>query len=555
MTSRLSTHDVVNQTPPFAPRNLVTSDTLLRTLADPIIGPGGEDEAIRFGHLWGTSETLELARLANLYPPRLRTHDGQGRRLDVVDFHPAYHALMRRSAKAGLHCASWQPAESERGHASFHRAMRLYLVAQVECGHLVSPLLTHAVAGPLLQKRIAPTAWEERLLARDYDHRFAPVGDKSAISLGLGIAEKQAGNDAASITTGAVPALSASGAQDRFSLTGHKWALSAPMSDGFVILAQTEAGPSAFLVPRFREDGNLNGLRFQQVKETLGARSSATVEAEFADAEGFLLGDMGAGLKTISSSQTLLRLDNAILAAALMRSSLARAVHHARYRVAFGREILAQPLMARVLCDLALDVAGATALALMTADLIDQADQSDEAAIYAKVMIPALKYWITKTAPTLLAETAEAIGGNAFNDEQDSARAYRDALLPTLWEGTGNLLCLDVLNVLRESPRALDIVLSRIAQGLGSTGPASVDVLHAAARACLQDEGSARILTEQLALTAAAACLQSCVPRQIADAFIDSRLAGQWRATYGMLDARFDFAGIIDYLYPEQQIS
>lgn len=546
MSSRLSTHDVINQTPPFAPRNLFTLDPLLTTLVETVFGPNNNREFAQFGQLWGTSETHELARLANSHPPILKSHDPQGRRLDIVEFHPAYHALMRRSAEAGLHSASWQPSEAERGHAAMHRATRLYIAGQVECGHLVSHMLTYATAGPVLQKRAAPSGWNERLVNRAYDHRFQPATEKAAISLGLGISEKQTSSDTAEITTHAVQS-----GPDRFALTGHKWSLSAPMSDGFVMLAQTKTGPTAFLVPRFREDGRINGIRYQRLKDTLGFRASATVEAELADAEAYLFGDLGGGQKTISSSQTLLRLDNAIISSALMRGALARAVQHTRHRNAYGRPVFSHPLMTRVLCDLALDTAAATAMALSTANIIDSAEGDENAAIYVKVMIPAIKYWICKTAPSLIAETIEVIGGNGYSHDHDLARAYRDAMLAPVWEGTGNILCLEVLNTLRETPGALDLVLDRIASGLGSTGPASVDVLHAAARACLQDEGSARILTEQLALTAAAAHLSKTVPRQIADAFVDSRLAGQWRATYGMLDARFDFSGILNYLFPE----
>ena len=545
MSTRFTTHEVVNQPPPLTPRNLYEADPLLKSILEPVLTEDAERDLVKQGQVWGATETHELARLANTTPPSLKTHDAFGRRLDVVEFHPAYHALMRRSAEAGLHCSVWEKSRADTGRRHVLRAARYFITAQVDCGHLSSMTMTHAALGVLSHDQHQYSEWGPRVVKRAYDHRFQPAGRKSAVTLGLALTEKQAGSDMAGLET------QATSVRGGYSLlTGHKWFLSAPMSDAFLMLAQADGRLTCYLVPRFREDGSLNGLRLQRLKDKLGNKSNATAEVELAEAEALPLGPIGDGAKTIVDAITLSRLDHALASAGMMRMALARAVHHTRYRSAFGVKLFDAPLMRRVMADMSLDVAAASALTFALASAYDAATSDTRAAVYARVMTPAVRYWVCKAASALTAETMEVVGGNGFVEDHDLARLYRDAPGNAIWDGSGNVMCMDLLRALRSAPDALDIVLSHIADGLGATGPASVDVLHAAARACLEDEGSARILTEQLALTAAAAELRRVAPRQIADAFIDSRLAGQWRATYGMLDARFDFPGILNYLFP-----
>ena len=315
MPPRFSTHEVVNQTPPYTPRNLYGLDPLLRTILEPVLDEAGEHDLVRHGQIWGTTETLELTRLANHSPPQLRTHDAYGRRIDVVEFHPSYHALMRRSADAGLHCSSWERNPQDAGRATVMRAARYYLTAQVECGHLWPLGMTHAALAPLAGSQQLRTDWVPRVLQRGYDHRFLPADRKKAVTIGIALTEKQAGTDLQKVTTRADRA-----AAGQYHLTGHKWFLSAPMSDAFLMLAQAQEGLSCFFVPRFASSGAINGLRIQRLKDKLGNRSNATAEAELAEAEAYLVGQPGEAETTIRDMLTLSRLDTALTSAALMRA-------------------------------------------------------------------------------------------------------------------------------------------------------------------------------------------------------------------------------------------
>jgi putative acyl-CoA dehydrogenase len=361
----------------------------------------------------------------------------------------------------------------------------------------------------------------------------------------MGMTEKQGGTDVRSNTT---KAERAGGGFHR--LTGHKWFLSAPMSDAFLVLGQAQEGLSAFLVPRLLGDGEGNGLRFQRLKDKLGNRSNATAEVEFVNAIGEMVGEPGAGVKTVMDMVTLTRLDCAIASSGIMRAGLAEAVHHTRHRSVSDTKLIDQPLMQRVLADLALDAAGATALSFRLARAFDEAATDRGEASFARAMTPVVKYWVCKIAPALLYEAMECIGGNGYVEEMPLARYYREAPVNAIWEGSGNVMALDVLRVLGRAPALFDEVLAGIEKDLGPGGVGTVAVLRAAMQVAGSDEGSARILTEQLALSAAAAELRRMGAGRIADAFIETRLAGQWRTTYGMIDVRHDARLIIDTLYP-----
>ncbi|MCW2307282.1 acyl-CoA dehydrogenase family protein [Rhodobium gokarnense] len=540
-----ATHEVTNQAPPFAGRNIYESDSLLIGVLESVIDPPIEAELVKLGAFYGSREANEFARLANTQGPKLRTHDAWGNRLDTVEFHPSYHAFMRRAFEAGLAGSLWQEGGAETGRRYQLRAARMFLAAQAESGHL-APIVTTSAAIGAVGRVPDLGAWRAKLVSRRYDHRFLPVDKKLGASIGMGVAEKQGGTDLTATTTRAAKA-----DDGTYRLTGHKWFVAGPMSDGFIVLAQAEGGLTAFLVPRLLPDGSVNAIRFQRLKDKLGNRSNATGEAEFAHAVAYLLGAPGNGFETIAGMADHIRLDCCVGSAALMRSAAAQAVHNARHRFVFGSELIEQPLMARSLADMTLDVAAATALAFRLARAYDNRDSDPAEAAYARIMTPAAKYWITKAAPPLIAEALECFGGNGYVEDFDLARIYREAPFNALWEGGGNVMCLEVLRVLEADGEALDAVLSDIKGALGDTSLVSIDVLRAAARACINDVGSARILTEQLALTAAAAAVRRYAPRLIADAFLHSRLGSQWRATYGMLDARFDAQAIVDYAFPD----
>ena len=538
------THEVTNQPPPLSGGNAWRSDPLLIQLTEAFSEPVRK-ELDGLGRFVLSLEAQELARLANTETPKLRTHDRQGRRIDIVDYHPAYHALMRRSVAGGLHASVWENGEAEAGVRHQARAARFYLTAELECGHLCPVTMTCASLAALMANAKLFREWAPRVTTRKYDQSQKPPVEKVGLTLGMGMTEKQGGTDVRANTTRAERAGSGF-----YRLTGHKWFMSAPMSDAFLVLAQAPEGLSCFLVPRLLGDGTGNGFRFQRLKDKLGNRSNASSEVEFVNAFGEMVGEGGAGIRTIMDMVTLTRLDCAVASAALMRAGLAEAVHHCRHRLVSGETLFAQPLMQRVLADMALDVAAASALAFRLARSFDEAAGSRSEAAFARAMTPVVKYWVCKIAPSLLYEAMECLGGNGYVEEGTLARDYREAPVNAIWEGSGNVMALDVIRVLARGPALFDEVLAGIERDLGGAGNGTVGVLRAAMQVASSDEGAARILTEQLALSAAAAELRRLGAGRIADAFIESRLAGQWRNTYGMLDARHDARLIVDTLYP-----
>jgi len=538
------TDDVINQPPPLTGGNAWRGDPLLIQLAERFSDPVRKD-LDGLGRFVMTQEAQELARLANTDTPKLRTHDRQGRRLDLVEYHPAYHALMRRSVAGGLHSSVWENGDAEIGRRHQVRAARFYLTAELETGHLCPITMTSASLAALMASPKLFREWAPRVTTRKYDQTQKPPVQKTGLTLGMGMTEKQGGTDVRANTTRAERTGSGF-----YRLTGHKWFMSAPMSDAFLVLGQAPEGLSCFLVPRILGDGSGNGFRFQRLKDKLGNRSNASSEVEFVNAIGEMVGDPGAGVKTIMDMVTLTRLDCAVASSALMRAGLAEAVHHTRHRQVFGSNLIDQPLMQRVLADMALDVAAATALSFRLARSFDEAASDRGEAAFARAMTPVVKYWVCKIAPQLLYEAMECLGGNGYVEEAPLARYYREAPVNAIWEGSGNVMALDVLRVLGRAPGLFDEVLAGIDRDLGAGGRGTIGVLKAAMQVAATDQGSARLLTEQLALSAAAAELRRLGAGRIADAFVETRLGGQWRTTYGMLDSRHDARMIIDTLYP-----
>jgi len=539
------TDEVSNQSPPLTGGNAWRGDPLLIQLAERFSEPVRKD-LDGLGRFVLTQEAQELARLANTDTPVLRTHDRQGRRIDLVEYHPAYHALMRRSVAIGLHSSVWENGEAEIGRRHQVRAARFYLMAQLETGHLCPMTMTSASLAALMGNPKIFREWAPRVTTRKYDQSQKPPVEKTGLTLGMGMTEKQGGTDVRANVTKAERA----GSSGFYRINGHKWFMSAPMSDAFLVLAQAAEGLSCFLVPRILGDGSGNGFRFQRLKDKLGNRSNASSEVEFDGAIGEMVGDPGAGVKTIMDMVTLTRLDCAVASSAVMRAGLAEAVNHSRHRKVFGANLIDQPLMQRVLADMALDVAAATALSLRLARSFDDAASDRGEAAFARAMTPVVKYWVCKMAPALLYEAMECLGGNGYVEEAPLARYYREAPVNAIWEGSGNVMALDVLRVLARAPGLFEEVLAGIDRDLGASGRGTIGVLKAAMQVAATDEGSARLLTEQLALAAAAAELRRLGAGRIADAFVETRLAGQWRTTYGMLDSRHDARLILDTLYP-----
>ena len=539
------TDEVPNQSPPLTGGNAWRGDPLLIQLAERFSDVVRKD-LDGLGRFVLTQEAQDLARLANTEKPKLRTHDRQGRRIDLVEYHPAYHALMRRSIAQGLHSSIWENGDAEIGRRHQVRAARFFLTAQLETGHLCPITMTSASLAALMANPKLFREWAPRVTTRKYDQSQRPPVEKAGLTLGMGMTEKQGGTDVRANLTKAERA----GSSGFYRIAGHKWFMSAPMSDAFLVLAQVPEGLSCFLVPRILGDGTGNGFRFERLKDKLGNCSNASSEVEFDGAIGEMVGDPGAGVKTIMDMVTLTRLDCAVASSAIMRAGLAEAVHHARHRKVFGTDLIDQPLMLRVLADMALDAAAATALSFRLARSFDEAAGDRGEAAFARVMTPVVKYWVCKIAPALLYEAMECLGGNGYVEEAPLARYYREAPVNAIWEGSGNVMALDVLRVLARAPGLFDEVLAGIDRDLGDSGRGTVGVLKAAMQVASSEEGSARLLTEQLALAAAAAELRRLGAGRIAEAFIETRLAGQWRTTYGMLDARHDARMIVDTLYP-----
>jgi putative acyl-CoA dehydrogenase len=521
--------DVPNQSRPFEDVNLFTGDAALQAAVsrEGGNGPGISERLTALGAICGSADAIEHGRLANANPPVLRTHDSKGNRLDRVDFHPSYHACMQLSIGEGLHAPQYHAG------ANVVRAAGFYLTAQMETGHCCPVTMTHAAASTLQLAPKLAEIWLPQMASRTYDQRLLPADQKHGVTIGMGMTEPQGGTDLRSNTTAAHRVEG-----DHYRLTGSKWFLSAPMSDAFLVLAQIEtpvkSGLGCFLVPRFRPDGTINALHFRRLKDKLGNRSNASSEVEFLDTDGWLIGDEGAGIAAIMEMVTATRLDCAVASAGLMRRAVAEAVHHARQRHVFGRPLIEQPLMAAVLADLALQAEAAVTLSFRLARAFDHVT-APEAEAWRRLMTPVTKYWVCKTAPNLIAEAMECLGGNGYVEDSILPRLYREAPVNSIWEGSGNVMALDVLRVLQREPEAIEIVVDGLEREAGDDAHLRAGVERI--RMMLEEprllDLRARALIEALATVAAGTMLRHHAPTAVADGFIAARLAGAPRQTYG----------------------
>jgi putative acyl-CoA dehydrogenase len=546
-----ATQDVPNQSPDFAGLNLFSSDLALQ---DAVKREGG-GEALRrlrnFGAKTGSVEAFARGRLANENPPRLETHDDKGRRRDIVQFHPAWHDCMQMSMAEGLHCGSWTHLGDGAGlkaGANVVRAAGSYMAVQMEAGHCCPVTMTNAAVAALVGTPELAEDWLPRIIVGIYDQNFVPPAQKRSVTIGMGMTEKQGGTDVRANTTIAERA-GTEGAR-AYRLSGHKWFLSAPMCDAFLMLAQAPGGLTCFLVPRFQPDDTLNGLHFQRLKDKLGNRSNASAEVELFSAYGERLGEEGKGIATILAMVTYTRLDCAVSSAALMRLGVANALHHTRYRSAFGKPLIEQPLMAAVLADLALESEAATALAFRLAASFDA--ETPLARAWQRLMVPVAKYWICKTAPGHIVECMECLGGNGYVEAGLLARAYREAPVNAIWEGAGNVMGLDVLRVLMKEPDAAALVLDALAANHAGDRPLAQaiedvrDFLHRPRDL----ELNIRAFMEGLARVAAASLLRQHAPAAVADAFL-ARL-GHGARLYGTGLARADIPAILRRAMPDR---
>ena len=555
----MATHEVFNQAAPLVDVNLFATD---RALADALTreGAGAAAPALQaLGAELGSSAMQEQGRLANAYPPIFRPFDRAGRRIDEVEFHPAWHALMARLIGEGVHADPWvQPGPG----AQVARAAKYFLFSQVENGTQCPTTMTYAVV-PVMQKFAAAVPavaqdWLPKILSRAYDPASAPVAAKRGVLLGMGMTEKQGGSDVRSNTTRAELA-GRSRYGDEYRLTGHKWFFSAPQCDAHLVLAQTDpgspAGITCFLVPRWLPDGSRNAIRVQRLKDKVGNKSNASSEVEFEGATGWPVGEVGRGIPTILEMGTLTRLDCAIGSAGQIRFVVAMALHHAAQRSAFGRKLVEQPLMRNVLADLALESEAATALVLRLARAYDGRAAGDPLADgLCRVLTPAAKYWICKRGPTVGAEAMEVLGGNGYVEDAPMGRFFRELPLNSIWEGSGNVMGLDVLRALGRTPACREALEAEFAAARG--GDARLDAHAERLRAELRrpevDEFSARRLTESIALGVQASLLVRHAPAAVADAFCASRLgeAAGWGRAFGTLPAGIAPSPLIERAMP-----
>jgi putative acyl-CoA dehydrogenase len=525
-----ATHEVFNQSPPFEDVDLYTTDLPLRQ-AVAAFGNVVENELSDFGRHWGSAAMAARGRIANENTPKLRLFDSRGNRRDEVEFHPAYHELMAHSAHAGLHNSTWTRDGKPVGDsAEVLRAAKFYMASQVETGHLCPITMTRAsvaalAAQPDLLARTMPV-----IATRSYDPGFAPWWSKRGMTLGMGMTEKQGGTDVRANMTRAVRAA------DGYRITGHKWFMSAPMCDAFLVLAQAEEGLTCFFMPRFAPDGSVNAIQFQRLKDKLGNRSNASSEVEFAGAYAARVGEEGKGIRTIIQMVQLTRQDCAIASAGLMRSGLAHALHHARHRSVFQKHLSDQPLMRSVLSDMALHVEASVAVVMRLCHAFDRTPDDAHEAAYMRLLTPAIKYWVCKSAPPFLFEAMECLGGNGYVEEGILARHYRESPVNAIWEGSGNVMCLDVLRALaRESDAALAVLrgLSEATRGLPGAREAIGFIDKTFRRG--DSERVARLAVEKLALLAASAALNRVLPRH-AELFSATRLANPHSGMYGAVD-------------------
>ena len=541
----MATHVVENQPPPLEGYNVFDSDRALKESIAHCAPDLSIGEAAALGELAGRPDSIALGFEANEHPPELRTHDRFGNRIDEVRFHPAWHALLGRATRAGLHGTPWQDA---RALPHLRRAVKFYVWGQVESGHGCPISMTYA-AVPVLRAQPELAAWLPPLMQPDYDPRLIPVARKAAALCGMGMTEKQGGSDVRANTTRAEPA-GARGPGREYRLTGHKWFCSAPMNDAFLVLAQTTKGLSCFLVPRVLADGTRNAFAIARLKDKLGNRSNASAEVEFDATAGWLIGDEGEGLQRIVEMVNYTRLDCIIGSAALMRAALVTAIAHATYRRAFGKTLIEQPLMQNVLADLALESEAAMALFVRVARTIDDSGRDDGAPL-RRLGTALGKYYVCKRAPVVVGEALECLGGNGYVEESVMPRLYREAPLNSIWEGSGNINALDVLRILRKQPEAFAAWRDEIAPALAEPRVAAeAKRLEGDLRDPALGAAQARAVSERMAQLWQAALLLGYAPAEVADAFVASRIGGEYGRTLGTLPGNAELRAIVTRAAP-----
>jgi putative acyl-CoA dehydrogenase len=545
--SPLGSHEVENQVPALEGYNLFLENQALK---EAVLREGGgwaEGTLTSYGARMGSAEMYEAARLANTVTPVLHTHDRYGHRVDEIEFHPSYHLLMSTAIEHGNHALAWM---DERAGAHVARAAMVVLHSEVEPATQCPLTMTHSVIPSLRNQPELAAEWEPRVLTNLYDGTMRPASEKAGVTFGMAMTEKQGGSDVRANTTRAVP-IGGGGPGGEYLLTGHKWFCSAPMCDAFLTLARTESGLTCFLVPRFRPDGSKNNFFVQRLKNKLGNKANASSEIEYKDTWAQMVGEEGRGVPTIIEMVHHTRLDVSLGATGIMRQASSQALHHAHHRSAFGKRLVEHALMKNVLADLAVEVEAATAMSLRLARAFDTRDDEAEH-LFARLGTAISKYWVSKRCTNHVTEALECHGGNGYVDDGIVARLYREAPLGSIWEGSGNVQCLDVLRAMKKTPAVVEALVAELelARGGDARLDAHLDRTKAALQPSADMETRARRMVEMLALALSGSLLVRGAPSEVADAFCASRLGGDWGLEYGTLPAGVDFDAIIERARP-----
>jgi putative acyl-CoA dehydrogenase len=531
------THEVFNQAPPLGAFNAFEDNTPLVEALEREGGGWARERVAALGAYTGDPGTRELARQAEENVPVLRTHDRYGNRIDEVEFHPAWHELLGAAVAHEIPSFAWRNPEPG---AHVARTTLMMLCPESGVGCPVS--MTYAIMPALRKQPELAAEWEPRLTTPVYDRRFIPAAEKDGALAGMGMTEKQGGSDVRANTTTARP-LNGGGPAGEYELTGHKWFFSAPMCDVFLVLAQAEGGLSCFLLPRFTPDGERNRVHLQRLKHKLGNRSNASSEVEFRGAWAQLVGEEGRGVPTIIDMVNHTRLDCVAGSASGMRHAVEHATWHTAHRAAFGRVLADQPLMRNVLADLCLESEAATVTALRLARAFDDPEQE----LFKRIATAVSKYWVCKRAPVVAGEALECFGGNGYVEESGMPRLFREMPLNSIWEGSGNVQCLDVLRALAKSPATFEAFFGEVEEARGADR--RLDAFVAATRDEFADpegmESRARRIVERMAKSLQGSLLVRYAPPEVADAYVASRLDGDAGLAFGTLPAGTDFGAIV----------
>jgi putative acyl-CoA dehydrogenase len=544
------THQVENVSCELADYNMYAQDTALREAVQREGAAWADADLLRFGQLTGSAEYLEQGHLANKHQPELETHDRFGNRIDLVKFHPAYHRFMGTAIEHGLHSAPWT---DPRPGAHVARAAGNYLQTQVEAGHGCPITMTFAAIPALRLQPDLAALWEPKITARVYDPRNVPMEQKQGVTVGMAMTEKQGGSDVQANSTRAYP-VGQGGPGQAYELVGHKYFVSAPMCDAFLVLAHTDKGLSCFLLPRWRPDGTKNPLQVLRLKKKMGNASNASSETELRGALAWMVGEEGRGVRNIIEMVAMTRFDCMVGSSAGMRMALSQALHHCAHRSAFGARLNQQPLMQNVLADLALESEAAMTLSMRVARALDHRDDRHED-LLVRLVTAVGKYWICKRTPGHAYEAMECIGGSGVMEDSMFPRLYREAPVNAIWEGSGNIQCLDVLRAMSKTPEVVDAFFAELrhTQGQNTLLDQHVRDLGKEFADPTDLQYRARHVVERMALALQASLLVRGAPAFVADAFCASRLAPEGSFNYGALPRGVDVAAIIERATPRIQ--